>query len=65
MVKVDRKCGIVLQEKVSKLLLMFQRIMLQIRGIFMNSGLQEKSRVSVTMIMVIACISLFSDMISF
>ena len=54
-----------LEEKsVSKLLLVFQRMMLQQRGVSMHSGLEEKSRM-VMVLRVSPCFFLFSDMSSF
>ena len=52
------------EEKVSKFLLVFRRMMLQQRGVSMHSGLEEKSRM-VMVLRVSPCFFLFSDMSSF
>ena len=46
------------EERVRKLLLLFKRMMLQIRGVSMHSGLEDQRRMIRIMIIVSSCVSL-------
>ena len=70
MVRMITLCEIVLplsleEERVIKLLLMFQNAMLQIRGISMHSRIKEQWWIQMRMRMMVCLYNLFSGMSSF